>query len=67
MKVVAIKDKKTGQYYAGCNKSLAQTLLGAQLYRSTKTAENVIAKSVNFYIADPEIVNVVLEEEKERK
>ncbi len=62
MKVVAIKDKETGQYYAGCNKSLAQTLLGAQLYRSAKAAENVIAKSVNFHIADPKIVNVVLTE-----
>jgi uncharacterized protein YegP (UPF0339 family) len=66
MKVVAIKDSKSGQYYAGCNKKLSQTLLGAQLYKSAKTAQNVINKSINFHILEPEIVNVVLEEEQKQ-
>ncbi len=67
MKVVAIKDSRTGKYYAGCNKSPAQTLLGAQLYKSKATAENVINKSVNFHLhggGEPEIVDVVLEEDR---
>ena len=62
MKRVAIKDSRTGKYYAGCNKSHAQTLLGAQLYKSKAAAENVIAKSINFDIREPEIVDVILEE-----
>ena len=65
MKVVAIKDSRTGKYYAGCNKSHAHTLLGAQLYKSKTTAENVIAKSINFDIREPEIVDVVLKEEND--
>lgn len=64
MKVVAIKDSRTGKYYAGCNKSHAQTLLGAQLYKSKATAEKVIEKSVNFDIREPEIVSVTLEEDE---
>ena len=64
MKVVAIKDSRTGKYYAGCNKSPAQTLLGTQLYKSKATAENVIEKSVNFHIREPEIVDVTLEEDE---
>ena len=35
MEVVAIKFK-SGKYYAGCNKSDASTLLGAQLYKNEK-------------------------------
>lgn len=62
MKCVAIKDKDSGEYYAGCNKNLSQTLLGAQLYKTEKTARNIINKSVNFHIRNPEIVNVILEE-----
>ncbi len=62
MKIVAIKDSRTGEYYAGCNKSHAKTLLGAQLYKSKAAAENVMATSINFDIREPEIVDVVLEE-----
>ena len=64
MKVVAIKDSKTGKYYAGCNKNMTQTLLGAQLYKSRATAENVIEKSVNFHVTEPEIVDITLEEDR---
>ena len=35
-------------YYAGCYKTAAKTILGAQLYKSEKTAQNVIDKSINF-------------------
>lgn len=63
MKAVAIKDNRTGKYYAGYGKSHAKTLLGAQLYKSRAAAENVMAKSINFDIREPEIVDVVLEEE----
>ncbi|SFU57397.1 hypothetical protein [Butyrivibrio sp. INlla21] len=62
VKAVAIKDSATGRYYAGCNKELSQTLLGAQIYRSAKAAENVIKKSINFHIDNPIIVNVELKE-----
>lgn len=63
MKAVAIKFKN-GRYYAGCNKASASTLLGAQLYKSKATAENVIKKSVNFphYETDMKIVEVELKE-----
>ena len=54
MIVVAIRDRVSGNYYAGCNKNLAQTLLGAQLYKSRKVAENVVRKSINFNITYPE-------------
>lgn len=64
MKVVAIKNSKTGNYYAGCNKTPAKTLLGAQLYKSRAAAENVIEKSINFHIREPEIVDVTLEEDR---
>lgn len=37
-----------GTYYAGCSKSYSRTLLGAQLYASRKTAENIMKTSVNF-------------------
>ena len=62
MRCVAIKDKRTGSYYAGCNKPWSRTLLGAQLYRSSKIAQNVIDKSRNFNITIPEIVIVTIEE-----
>ena len=53
-----------GMYHAGCNKSPAKTLLGAQLYRSKKTALNVVNNTVNFYQdeKDVEIIPVKLEE-----
>lgn len=38
-----------GTYYAGCNKSNARTLLGAQIYKSEKVARNVMNNSVNFH------------------
>ena len=47
MEVTAIKFND-GTYYAGCNKRNSKTLLGAQLYKSEKAAENVINNSVNF-------------------
>ncbi len=37
-----------GTYYAGYKKPNAKTLLGAQIYKSVKTAENVANNSVNF-------------------
>lgn len=64
MRVVAIKFAD-GTYYAGCNKNSAQTLLGAQLYKSRKTAENVIEKSINFpkYHSNPvQIIDVEIRE-----
>ena len=45
MVVIKFED---GTYYAGCRKPNAKTLLGAQIYRSKKTAENIIFKSINF-------------------
>ena len=65
MNYVAIKDADSGEYYAGCNKRLASTLLGAQLYRSEKTAKNVINTSINFHIRNPKIVHVILAEVEE--
>lgn len=47
MTVTAIKFDN-GTYYAGCNKIFAKTLLGAQLYKSEKTAQNIIDKSIKF-------------------
>lgn len=64
MTVVAIKFKD-GTYYAGVNKRNAQTLLGAQLYKSQKTAEHIMESSINFpKYALCEIVEVILEEKK---
>lgn len=37
-----------GTYYAGCSKGYSRTLLGAQLYTSRKTAENIMRASKNF-------------------
>lgn len=67
MKCVAIRfaDKT---YYAGCNKKPAKTLLGAQLYKSKATAENVISTSINFphYHSNPlKIVDVEIREVEE--
>ena len=53
------------QYYAGCNKANAKTLLGAQLYKSEKTALNTINKSINFpntKLEDLKVIKVTLEE-----
>jgi len=62
MEVVAIKFK-SGKYYAGCNKSDASTLLGAQLYKNEKTARTTIEKSINFpSYNEYKIVRVKLEE-----
>ncbi len=62
MEVVAIKFK-SGKYYAGCNKSNASTLLGAQLYKNEKTARTTIEKSINFpSYNECKIVRVRLEE-----
>lgn len=38
-----------GTYYAGCRNPNAKTLLGEQIYKSKKTAENIISKSINFH------------------
>ena len=58
-----------GTFYAGCNKPNAKTLLGAQLYKSEKTAINVINKSVNFHASLEScfLVKVKLEEIKPMK
>ena len=67
MIVNAIKFQN-GTYYAGCNKNPSKTLLGAQLYKSEKTAQNVINKSVNFPFAKEDsysIVQVSLKETEE--
>lgn len=58
-----------GTFYAGCNKPNAKTLLGAQLYKSEKTAINVINKSVNFHatLESCFLVKVKLEEIKPMK
>jgi len=62
MRVIAIKFKD-GTYYAGVNKQQARTLLGAQLYRSKKTAETIMEKSINFPKYRPcELVDVELTE-----
>lgn len=63
MIITAIKFND-GTYYAGCNKKNSRTLLGAQLYKSEKTAQNVIDKSINFpkHLKNYSIVKVVLEE-----
>ncbi len=47
MKAYAIMYNE-GVYYAGCRKADARTILGAQLFKSPKTALNVINKSINF-------------------
>lgn len=44
----AIKIKEDNTYYAGCNKRNAQTLLGAQLYKSEKAIDTMMKKSINF-------------------
>lgn len=67
MEVVAIKIIKgyyAGRYYAGSRKNPAVTLLGAQLYKSRKTAEKTMETSVNFHFKKDEvtIVNVELNE-----
>ena len=62
---VAIKFEN-GTYYAGCNKSNAQTILGAQLYKSKKTAQNVIDKSVNFPLHAGQSCTLVEVELKEK-
>lgn len=62
--VFAIKFKD-GTYYAGCNKSNAKTILGAQLYRSKKTAESMIEKSVNFPSYEKETLKFIEVELKE--
>jgi len=64
MRAVVIKfaDKT---YYAGCNKRPSKTLLGAQLYKSKATAENVLKTSINFphYHSNPvKIVEVEINE-----
>ena len=67
MKVVAIKFAD-GTYYAGCNKRSSKTLLGAQLYKSRKTAETMVQTSINFpkYHSNPiKIVDVELSEVRE--
>ena len=65
MEVVAIKFKD-GTYYSGCNKNNSQTLLGAQLYKSEKTAEKMMETSINFKLHEshnePTIVKVLLTE-----
>ena len=64
MKVVAIRFSD-GTYYAGCTKTYSKTLLGAQLYKSRKTAENIVNTSINFpkYHSNPiTIVDVELNE-----
>lgn len=47
MIVYAIKFSNN-TFYAGCNKTSARTVLGAQLYKSEKTALNTVNKSINF-------------------
>lgn len=66
MIVNAIK-LKDGTYWAGCNKKESKTLLGAQLYKSEKTALNVMENSINFHHRkeDCSIVSVVLEERED--
>ena len=67
MKVVAIKFAD-GTYYSGCNKKCSKTLLGAQLYKSRKTAETMVQTSINFpkYHSNPiKIVDVELKEVEE--
>ena len=67
MKVVAIKFSD-GTYYSGCNKANSKTLLGAQLYKSRKTAETMVQTSINFpkYHSNPiKIVDVELNEVSE--
>ena len=67
MIVNAIKFKD-GTYYAGCNKNPSQTILGAQLYKSEKKAQNVVNKSVNFpssRVDSYSIIKISLEEMEE--
>lgn len=67
MKVVAIKFAD-GTYYSGCNKKHSKTLLGAQLYKSRKTAETMVQTLINFprYHSNPiKIVDVELSEVEE--
>lgn len=63
MVVIKFED---GTYYAGCRKPNAKTLLGAQIYRSKKTAENIIFKSINFP-ADKRNCSIVEVELKEKE
>ncbi len=67
MKAVAVKFAD-GTYYSGCNKKNSKTLLGAQLYKSRKTAEIIVSTSINFprYYSNPiKIVDVELSEVEE--
>ena len=67
MKAVAIKFAD-GTYYSGCNKKNSKTLLGAQLYKSRKTAETMVQTSINFpkYYSNPiKIIDVELSEVNE--
>ena len=61
MVVIKFED---GTYYAGCNKRNARTLLGAQIYKSEKTALTVINNSINFHTPSSKctIVEVELKE-----
>lgn len=63
MVVIKFED---GTYYTRCRKPNAKTLLGAQIYRSKKTAENIIFKSINFplYKNNCSIVEVELKEKE---
>ena len=61
MVVYAIK-LNNGEYYAGCYKQPAKTVLGAQLYRSKKTVETMTKTSVNFHHKDFKIVPIKIEE-----
>jgi uncharacterized protein YegP (UPF0339 family) len=56
-----IKIKKDGTYYAGCNKRNAQTLLGAQLYKSEKAIDTMMKKSINFHYRPEEVKKVPIE------
>ena len=63
MVVIKFKD---GTYYAGCRKPNSKTLLGAQIYRSKKTAENIVSKSINFP-SDKNTCSIVEVELKEKE
>lgn len=50
-------------FYAGCNKTPARTVLGAQLYKSENTALNTVKKSINFpFRTDYKIVPIEIKE-----
>lgn len=64
MEAVAIKIIKgyyAGRYYAGSNKNPSATLLGAQLYKSRKTAEKTMETSINFHFTKDEVTIVDVE------